>query len=109
MDMHRNGKIEQYIHTIEDSIQTLLADSKLPLSFWGDVALMFIYLYNRLPTSTLPEDETPHKAMNHSKPDLSHHFRYGGVNASLSFYLSYILRVVQDDSKLSLSVMGKAE
>jgi hypothetical protein len=46
----QNGKIEQYICTIEDGIQTLLADSKLPLSFWGNAALMFIYLCNRLPT-----------------------------------------------------------
>jgi hypothetical protein len=68
----QNGKIEQYIRTIEDGIQALLADSNLPLSFWDDAALMFIYLHNRLPTSTLLEDETPYEAMNHSKPDLSH-------------------------------------
>jgi hypothetical protein len=68
----QNGKIERYIRTIEDGIQTLLADSKLPLSFWGDAALTFVYLRNRLPTSTLPNDTTPYEVMNQSKPDLSH-------------------------------------
>ena len=68
----QNGKIERYIRTIEDGIQTLLADSKLPLSFWGDAALTFVYLRNKLPTSTLPDDKTPHEVMHHSKPDLSH-------------------------------------
>src|SRR5271156_2152733 len=68
----RNGRIERYICTIEDGIQTLLADSKLPPLFWGDAALTFIYLRNRLPTSTLPDEITPYEVMNNSKPDLSH-------------------------------------
>jgi hypothetical protein len=68
----QNGKIEQYIRTIEDGIQMLLADSKLPLSFWGDTALTFVYLRNRLATSTLPDDTTPHEIMNKTKPDFSH-------------------------------------
>ena len=68
----QNGKIERYIRTIEDGIQTLLADSKLPLSFWGDAALTFVYLRKRLPTSTLPEEKTPYEMFQHSKPDLSH-------------------------------------
>ena len=68
----QNGKIEQYIHTIEDGIQTLLTDSKLPLSFWSDAALAFVYLCNRLPTTMLPDEKTPHEMMNHCKPDLSH-------------------------------------
>jgi hypothetical protein len=50
----------------------LLADSKLPLSFWGDAALTFVYLRNRLATSTLPDNTTPHEIMNKTKPDLSH-------------------------------------
>ena len=73
----QNGKIEQYIWTIEDGIQTLIADSKLPLSFWGDAALMFVYLHNRLPTSMLPNNQTLHEVINHSKPDLSHLWVWG--------------------------------
>ena len=66
------GKAERYIRTIEDGIQTLLADAKLPLSFWGDAALTYQYLRNRVPTSTLPYGTTPHEVMNRAKPDLSH-------------------------------------
>jgi hypothetical protein len=73
----QNGNIKRYICTIEDGIQTLLADSKLFLSFWGNAALTFVYLCNRLPMSTLPENKTPHKEMNHSKPDLSHIWIWG--------------------------------
>ena len=66
------GKAERYVRTIEDGVQALLADAKLPPSFWGDAALTTQYLRNRLPTSTLPPDTTPHEIMHSSKPDLSH-------------------------------------
>ena len=65
-------KAERYIRTIEDGIQALLADAKLPPSFWGDAALTTQYLRNRLPTSTLTSDTTPYEIMHGSKPDLSH-------------------------------------
>ena len=66
------GKAERFVRTIEDGIQALLADAKLPPSFWGDAALTTQYLRNRLPTSTLPPDTTPYEIMHGSKPDLSH-------------------------------------
>ena len=66
------GKAERYVRTIEDGIQTLLADAKLPPSFWGDAALTVQYLRNRLPTSTLPSHTTPYEIMYGVKPDLSH-------------------------------------
>ena len=66
------GKAERYIRTIEDKIQTLLADAKLPPSFWGDAALTYQYVRNRVFTSTLPYGTTPYEAMNGVKPDLSH-------------------------------------
>ena len=66
------GKAERYVRTIEDVIQTLLADAKLPPSFWGDAALTTQYLRNRLPTSTLPSNITPYEVMHKTKPDLSH-------------------------------------
>src|ERR1700678_4224846 len=66
----QNGKAERYIHTLEDGMQTLIADSGLPPSFWGDAVCTTQYLRNRLPTSTLPSDITPFKAFKHHKPDL---------------------------------------
>jgi len=67
----QNGKIERYIRTISDTAQTLLADSKLPPSFWGLAVLTAVYLRNRIPTKTLPGHITPHEKMTKEKPDLS--------------------------------------
>ena len=68
----QNGKIERYVRTIEEGGQTLLADSGLPMTFWGWAVLTSQYLRNRLPTSTLPTNMTPFEAFSHQKPDLSH-------------------------------------
>jgi hypothetical protein len=40
------GKVERYIQMIEDGIQTLIADAKLPPFFWGDTALTYQYIRN---------------------------------------------------------------
>ena len=42
----QNGKAERYIRTLEDGLQTLLADSGLPTTFWGDAALATQYIRN---------------------------------------------------------------
>ena len=68
----QNGKAERFVRTLEDGFQTLLADSGLPMSFWGDATLTMDYLRNRMPTSVLPSNTTPYEVMNKSKPDLSH-------------------------------------
>lgn len=69
---HQNSKAERFIRTLEDGCQTLLASSGLPDQFWGDAMLTSQYLRNRLPTSTLPSDITPHERIHGSKPDLGH-------------------------------------
>ena len=68
----QNGKIERYVRTIEEGGQTLLADSGLPMNFWGWAVLTSQYLRNRLPTSTLPVNITPLEALSSKKPDLFH-------------------------------------
>jgi hypothetical protein len=68
----QNGKIERYIRTLEDDMQTLLADSGLPPSFWGWAVSTAQYLRNRLPTSVLPSGVTPFEVHHKRKPDLSH-------------------------------------
>ena len=62
--MHQqNGKSEQYIHTLKEGGQALLADAGLPMSFWLDAVLTWQYLLNCLPTSALPENTTPFEAI----------------------------------------------
>ena len=68
----QNGKAERFIQTIEDGAQTLLADAKLTMSFWGDATLTMNYLCNRAPTVALPSGVTAFEMMNQHKPDLSH-------------------------------------
>jgi hypothetical protein len=70
------GKIERYVRTIEEGGQTLLADSGLPMSFWGWAVQTSQYLRNRLPTSTLPIGLTPFEVLTGKKPDLSHYESY---------------------------------
>jgi hypothetical protein len=41
----QNGKAERLIRTLEDGLQTLIADSGLPMSFWGDAVLTMAYPY----------------------------------------------------------------
>ena len=53
-------------------MQTLIADSSLSPSFWGNAVSTMQYLCNQLPTSVLPSGTTPFEAFEGSKPDLSH-------------------------------------
>src|ERR1700678_3031406 len=66
------GKIERYVRTIEEGGQTLLADSGLPMSFWGWAVQTSQYLRNRLPMSTLSSSLTPFEVLMGKKPNLSH-------------------------------------
>jgi hypothetical protein len=66
------GKIECYVHTIEEGGQTLLVDSGLSMSFWCDAVLTSQYLWNLLSTSTLAVNITPFEVLTRTKPDVSH-------------------------------------
>ncbi len=73
----QNGKAEHFIHTLEDDVQTYLADSSLPMSFWGDTLKTASYVRCRIPTSTFPDGKTPYEAMHGEIPDISHLRRWG--------------------------------
>jgi len=66
----QNGKAEHFVWTIKDGAQTLLADAKLAMSFWGDAALTMNYLRNHAPTVALLSGVTVFEMMNWRKPDL---------------------------------------
>jgi len=50
----------------------LIADSRLPASFWGDAVLTVQYIWNCVPSSALPDGQTPYEVFFNKKPDLSH-------------------------------------
>ena len=67
----QNGKVEHYIRTLEDGMQTsILADSSLPATFWGNAVLTMQYLRNRLSTLTLLADMTPYELLYEKKPNI---------------------------------------
>jgi hypothetical protein len=63
----QNGKAKHFIHTLEDGMQTLIADSGLPPSFWDNTVLTMQYLHDHLPTSVLPLGTTPFEAFKNCK------------------------------------------
>ena len=73
----QNSKAECYIQTLEDGMQALIADSKLPPSFWHDAICAYQYLHNCLPISVLPAGITPFEAYCGCKPDLAHLWVWG--------------------------------
>lgn len=68
----QNRKAEQYIQTLENTAQILMAKADLPISFLGDAVLTAQYLRNCIPTFTLPDLDMPYKVIEGHKPDLSH-------------------------------------
>jgi hypothetical protein len=62
-----------------EGVTAMLAQSKLPMCFWGRCLAAQVKVWNCLPTSSLP-GETPYEAWYGQKPDLSR-FRVFGCQA----------------------------
>ena len=56
---------------MEEGIISMLYESGMPHSFWGEALSSFIHVSNRFTTTTL-QGATPHEAFIEAKPDLSH-------------------------------------
>ncbi|CAI7825283.1 unnamed protein product, partial [Closterium sp. NIES-53] len=65
-----NSIAERVNRTLLNSVRSMLADSKLPLTYWGDALGMACWLKNRLPTKGLTTEMTPHEAFYKRKPNL---------------------------------------
>ena len=50
----QNGVAKHFNRVLGKSITTTLLESHLPLQFWREVLVIFIYFYNRYSTSALP-------------------------------------------------------
>ncbi|GAA5905816.1 hypothetical protein JCM5296_001277 [Sporobolomyces johnsonii] len=74
----QNGLVERRWRSLFDTTRTLLADSRLPLSFWPYAFRSAVYLYNRSPTIAL-KNVTPFEAFHGSPPDLSNLRAWGCV------------------------------
>jgi hypothetical protein len=67
----QNGVAERTNRTIEEGVISMLYESGMPPSFWGEAMASFIHVSNRVTTTSL-QGSTPYEAFYGSKPDLSH-------------------------------------
>lgn len=75
----QNGVAERMNRTLLESVRSLLSDSGLPKTFWGEALNTATYLRNRAPSSTTG-NLTPTQRWTGKRPDVSH-FRVFGCRA----------------------------
>nr|POE82970.1 retrovirus-related pol polyprotein from transposon tnt 1-94 [Quercus suber] len=72
----QNGRAEQKLHHILDTVRALLLFAKVPAPFWGEAALHAIHTINRIPSPVI-QNQTPYKRLFRSPLDY-HHLRSFG-------------------------------
>ena len=68
----QNGAAERLNRTLEERARSMLAESGLPGSLWGEVVMTACYLRNRSPSSVLTDPITPEEAWCGYKPSAGH-------------------------------------
>jgi len=66
-----NGMAERFSRTVSASARTLLFDSGLPLSLWGEALTHSVYTKNRIPCIAL-DNKSPHEVLTAEVPDLGY-------------------------------------
>ena len=66
-----NGTAERAIRTIVTIVRSMLHHAKLDKCFWGEAAMMAIYIKNRLP-SLKCQDQTLFEIFNNIQPSVKH-------------------------------------
>jgi hypothetical protein len=70
----RNDKGGEYMsranRTLEEGVISMLYESGMAPSFWGEALAAFVHVHNRITTSALP-DSTPYESFLGTKPDVS--------------------------------------
>lgn len=65
-------------HTLVESVQSMLADAKLPHKFWAEALSTAVYLRNQNPTKTVKK-MTPFEPWLGKKPKVDHFRTFGCV------------------------------
>ena len=65
----QNGVAERGNRTLLYMIRLMMAQAKLPISFWGNVLMIATYILNRVPSKSVPS--TPYELWKGEKPDLN--------------------------------------
>jgi hypothetical protein len=69
-DQHQNGLSERTIGVLFEIVRTMMADSRLPLSFWGEALICANYIRNLLPTAGNKFGMSPYEARYGKLPNL---------------------------------------
>src|SRR5882724_3538704 len=88
----QNGVAERANRTMAEGVTAMLAESGLPMSFWGEALASFVHVSNCLPTASISKQTTPYQLWHGRKPDVAP-FRVWGC-------LAYVH--VQKDNRTSL-------
>jgi histone deacetylase 1/2 len=67
----QNGKAERSIHTINNTLRSLLFQASLPPAYWVEALHTATYIVNRLPTKTLASS-TPYTTLFSTQPSYDH-------------------------------------
>jgi len=77
----QNGVAERKNRTIFEAVRSMLSQSGLPKSFWGEAVSTANYVINRSPSAAL-SNITPYEALNKRKPNVGHFRVFGCVTYS---------------------------
>ncbi|CAA0839096.1 Unknown protein, partial [Striga hermonthica] len=80
-----NGVAERRNRTLKDMVRSMICQSTLPRSLWGEALKTAVYILNRVPTNATAK--TPYKLWTGRKPSLRH-FRVWGCPAEARPYRS---------------------
>jgi hypothetical protein len=67
----QNGVTERANRVLSEHVTTMLDESGLPKSFWGECLAALVHVWNRCPTEAI-RSATPYELWHGRKPDISH-------------------------------------
>src|SRR5882724_11525524 len=67
----QNGVAERANRTMAEGVTAMLAESGLPMSFWGEALASFVHVSNCLPTASISKQTTPYQLWHGRKPDVA--------------------------------------
>ena len=74
----QNGRAEQKLRHILDTVRALLLSAKVPAPFWGEAALHTIHAINHIPSPVI-QNQTPYERLFGSPPDYHHLHSFGSA------------------------------
>lgn len=67
----QNGVAERLNRTIVEKVRTMLLESRISKSLWGEAVRSAVYLLNRSPTSGIKDNKTPAELWFNNKPNVN--------------------------------------